>query len=99
MLTGYEQRLIVRYLANFASCLHHRDREAKSVVSGIPGAVQYRQVSKSGLRVDRANGCKAGSPPLCSEAAARGVGSLNRARPDLWEPRRVTAPGHSARRP
>ena len=55
MLTGYEQRLIVHYLANLASCLHHRDQEAKSVVSGIPGAVQYRQVSKSDLRVVRAN--------------------------------------------
>ena len=47
MLIACEQRLIVRYLANLASCLHHRDREAKNVVSGIPGVVQYRQVSQS----------------------------------------------------
>ena len=35
MLTAYEQRLIVRYLANLASCLHHRDREAKELVEWV----------------------------------------------------------------
>ncbi len=35
MLTGYEQRLIVHYLANLASCLHHRDREAKELVEWV----------------------------------------------------------------
>ena len=35
MLTAYEQRLIVRYLANVASCLHHRDPEAKELVEWI----------------------------------------------------------------
>ena len=35
MLTTYEQHLIVRYLANVASCLHHRDPEAKELVEWI----------------------------------------------------------------
>ena len=35
MLTACEQRLIVRYLANLASCLHHRDPEAKELVEWI----------------------------------------------------------------
>ena len=35
MLTACEQHLIVRYLANLASCLHHRDPEAKEMVEWI----------------------------------------------------------------
>ena len=35
MLTACEQHLIVRYLANLASCLHHRDPEAKELVEWI----------------------------------------------------------------
>ena len=35
MLTGYEHRLIFRYLANLASCLHHRDPEAKELVAWV----------------------------------------------------------------
>ena len=35
MLTAYEERLIHRYLANAASCLHHRDPEAKELVQWI----------------------------------------------------------------
>ena len=35
MLTVHEQRLLVHYLANAASCLHHRDREAKELVEWI----------------------------------------------------------------
>ena len=35
MLTACEHRLIVRYLANLASCLHHRDREAKELVEWV----------------------------------------------------------------
>ena len=35
MLTTYEQHLIIRYLANVASCLHHRDPEAKELVEWI----------------------------------------------------------------
>ena len=35
MLTTYEQHLIVRYLANVASCLHHQDPEAKELVEWI----------------------------------------------------------------
>ena len=35
MLTTYEQRLIVCYLANAVSCLHHRDPGAKDLVEWI----------------------------------------------------------------
>ena len=35
MLTACEHRLIVRYLANLASCLHHRDREAQELVAWV----------------------------------------------------------------
>ena len=35
MITAYEERLIHRYLANAASCLHHRDPEAKELVQWI----------------------------------------------------------------
>ena len=35
MLTTYEQHLIVRYLANVTSCLHHQDPEAKELVEWI----------------------------------------------------------------
>ena len=35
MLNVHEQRLLVHYLANAASCLHHRDREAKELVEWI----------------------------------------------------------------
>ena len=35
MLTTYEQRLTVRYLANVASCLRHGDPEAKELVEWI----------------------------------------------------------------
>ena len=35
MLTAYEQRLILQYLANAASRLHHRDPEAKELVEWL----------------------------------------------------------------
>ena len=35
MLTAYERRLILQYLANAASRLHHRDPEARELVGWI----------------------------------------------------------------
>ena len=57
MLNACEQRLLVRYLANAASCLHHRDREAKGLVEWITdNGIRNRTVFGSGRRASRAPG-------------------------------------------
>ena len=55
MLTVHEQRLLVHYLANAASCLHHRDREAKELAEWITDNGN-RTLLGSGKRASRAPG-------------------------------------------
>ena len=55
MLTVHEQRLLVHYLANAASCLHHRDREAKGLVEWITDNGN-RTLLGSGKRASRTPG-------------------------------------------
>ena len=57
MLTSYEQRLIVHYLANLASCLHHRGQEAKELVEWIASNGR-RTVFGSNRKAPRASGGK-----------------------------------------
>ena len=57
MLTACEQHLIVRYLANLASCLHHRDPEAKELVEWIASNGR-RTVFGSRRKASRAFGGK-----------------------------------------
>ena len=57
MLTACEQHLIVRYLANLASCLHHRDPEAKEMVEWIASNGR-RTVFGSRRKASRALGGK-----------------------------------------
>ena len=57
MLTACEQHLIVRYLANLASCLHHRDPEVKELVEWIASNGR-RTVFGSRRKASRAFGGK-----------------------------------------
>ena len=55
MLNVHEQRLLVHYLTNAASCLHHRGREAKELVEWITDNGN-RTLLRSGKRASRAPG-------------------------------------------
>ena len=70
MLTACEQRLIVRYLANLASCLHHRDPEAKEVVDWIASNGR-RTGFGSGRRPARAHGRKRRRPRALPSSLGR----------------------------